>query len=272
MYLQRQASFSASQLFKSAIVGCRHRKVPTTIYRLEIVRSFSGSEASHSSPTETTTTNTTATAIPPNGYVFDRIAVVGAGKMALALLEPMIAKGVQPANRFCVYDVSNKAMEAMGKQLGVQTSDSISQVVNDADLIILAVKPQNITDAFFAEVQKGTPNPDAIVLSIIAGKTMSEFVNTGLHRIVRSMPNTPAMIGQGMTVWSCTPDLNKTERQKIRDVLNSCGKSVRMTTTNVLFCVKYTYLYVYVDNFCFRNACLISFFSSPTFLFLLLFL
>lgn len=172
--------------------------------------------------------------IPNNAKnkVFDRIAIIGAGKMAHALLEPMIKKGVQPAENFLVYDVSNKAMEAMNNQLGVKTADSIQHVVDDADLIILAVKPQNMTDALYTEMKKGKANDDAIILSIIAGKTMDEISNTGFNRIVRSMPNTPAMIGQGMTVWSCTPNLNKDERSKIREVLNSCGKSVSLFISN----------------------------------------
>jgi pyrroline-5-carboxylate reductase len=155
--------------------------------------------------------------------------MIGAGKMAQAIMEPMISKGVQPADKFYVYDVSIQAMVDSQNRLGVQTTDSLSEVINDADLVILAVKPQNLTTSFFEEIQKGKPSTDAIVLSIIAGKPMSEFYHTGIRRIVRSMPNTPAMIGQGMTVWSCTSNLTADERKKIRDVLSSCGKSVRTT-------------------------------------------
>jgi pyrroline-5-carboxylate reductase len=125
-----------------------------------------------------------------SGQIFKRIAMVGAGKMAQAFMEPMISKGVQPANKFYVYDVSLQAMMDSQNRLGVQTTDSLSDVINDADLVILAVKPQNLTTAFFDEIKKGRPSDNAIVLSIIAGKPMTEFLNTGMTKIVRSMPNT----------------------------------------------------------------------------------
>jgi NADP oxidoreductase coenzyme F420-dependent len=176
--------------------------------------------------TSTNDTSSAVKSVSSSGTFFNRIAMVGAGKMAQAFMEPMISKGVQPADKLFVYDVSIQALDDTKKRLGVQTTDTLREVVDGADLVILAVKPQNLTDSFFSELRKGTPNDNAIVLSIIAGKTMSEFSQTGLTKIVRSMPNTPAMIGQGMTVWSCTPNLTKIERQKIRDVLSSCGQSV----------------------------------------------
>jgi len=159
--------------------------------------------------------------------VFDKIACIGTGKMAQAVIEPMIKKGVQPASKFMVYDVSDKTMDAVQERLGVQTSGSLKEVVDDADLVICAVKPQNLNPAFFGEIRKGNLRDDSIFLSVIAGKRMEVFDQAGFNKIVRSMPNTPAMIGQGMTVWSCTPNLTQDERKKIRQVLSSCGKSVR---------------------------------------------
>lgn len=167
------------------------------------------------------------------GTAFNRIAMIGAGKMAQALMEPMIKKGVQSADKLFVYDVSIPAMKDSEERFGVQTTDSLQEVITDADLVILAVKPQNLTSSFFSELSRGTPHENAIILSIIAGKPMAEFLHTGIHKIVRSMPNTPAVIGQGMTVWSCTPNVTTEERQKIRDVLSSCGKSVKIGRAHV---------------------------------------
>lgn len=172
-----------------------------------------------------------------SGTTFNRIAMIGAGKMAQAFMEPMISKGVQPADKFFVYDVSIQALNDTRDHLGIQTTDTMPEAIEGADLVILAVKPQNLTDAFYSEIQKGKPSKDAIALSIIAGKTMSDFLNTGMTKIVRSMPNTPAMIGQGMTVWSCTPNVTTEERRKIRDVLSSCGQSVRCRRGCVFVCL-----------------------------------
>lgn len=147
--------------------------------------------------------------------------------MAQAVIEPMIKQGVQPADRFAIYDASPKTMEEVAAKHGCLVADSIPDLVDGADLVICAVKPQNLTQRFFEELRKGEPNENAIFLSVIAGKTISVFEEGGFHKIVRSMPNTPAQIGQGMTVWSCTPNITTEERKKIRTVLSSCGKSVR---------------------------------------------
>ena len=164
-------------------------------------------------------------ALYPNG-VFNKIACVGAGMMAQAFIEPMIAGKVQPQEKFAVFDVNVTTMQQITRSYhGITASGSIHECVKDADLVICAVKPQNLTEAFFAEMKKGA-NPDGIVLSVIAGKSLRTYYEGGYTKIVRSMPNTPATIGQGMTVWSATENLTVDEREKIRIVLNCCGQSV----------------------------------------------
>jgi pyrroline-5-carboxylate reductase len=159
--------------------------------------------------------------------VFDKIAFIGTGKMAQALIHPLIDKGVQPASQIQVFDVSESAMRHMESAYpGIQTANSIPELVAGADLVLCAVKPQNLTESFFAECRKGHPTDESIFLSIIAGKKASTFEEGGFSKIVRSMPNTPAQIGQGMTVWSCTSNLTAGERKKIRSILGSTGKSV----------------------------------------------
>ena len=169
--------------------------------------------------------NDDAKKLYPNG-VFSKIACIGAGMMAQAFIEPMIAGNIQPPEKFTVFDVNVATMQQITTSYrGITASESIHECVKDADLVICAVKPQNLTDAFFAEMRKGA-NPDGIVLSVIAGKSMRAYYEGGYTKIVRSMPNTPATIGQGMTVWSATENLTVDEREKIRKVLNCCGKSV----------------------------------------------
>jgi pyrroline-5-carboxylate reductase len=161
--------------------------------------------------------------------VFDKIACIGTGKMAQAIIDPLIRTGLQPAHLISIYDVSNTTMTAVQKKYGVQTSESVGALVKGADLILCAVKPQNLTAAFFAELHKGhNVRDDAILLSVVAGKPISVFQGpSGLfQKVVRSMPNTPAQVGQGMTVWSCTDTLTAADRQKIESMLSSCGKSM----------------------------------------------
>ena len=148
--------------------------------------------------------------------------------MAQAILHPLIEKGVQPAQKFTIFDAQPKTMQTLHEQYGVNTANSIPEAVAGADLVLCAVKPQNLTDKFFAECRKAEPSEESIFLSVIAGKPSDIYTQGGFSKIVRSMPNTPATIGQGMTVWSCTPNLTADERKKIRTVLSSTGKSVRV--------------------------------------------
>jgi pyrroline-5-carboxylate reductase len=173
--------------------------------------------------------------------VFDKISFIGCGMIAQAIMEPMISQGIQPAGKIMVYDVNVSTMQHLEQEHGVKCAESMQALVHDADLVICAVKPQNLTEAFFDEVRKGiqaNPSQDSIFLSVIAGKGMDVFQHgSGCRKIVRSMPNTPATIGQGMTVWSATPNLNVEERKKIREVLSSCGKTVRVRKCGLLSCV-----------------------------------
>ena len=149
--------------------------------------------------------------------------------MAQGLILPLIRQNIQPADQIMLWDVNFSTMQSMEAEHGVRCAGNMGELLDGADLVVCAVKPQNLTPAFFQEVHKGTDasSRDAIFLSVIAGKAMQVFEEGGCRKIVRSMPNTPATIGQGMTVWSATPNLTVEERKKVRQVLSSCGKSVR---------------------------------------------
>jgi pyrroline-5-carboxylate reductase len=169
----------------------------------------------------------------PNG-VFNKIACIGTGTMAQAFIEPMVAGNVQPPEKFTVFDVNVATMKQVAQSYkGVATAESIHECVRGADLVICAVKPQNLTSSFFAETKKGA-QACCVLLSVVAGKRLETFYEGGFTKIVRSMPNTPATIGQGMTVWSATDNLTVEEREKIRIVLNSCGKSVSAGLSGLL--------------------------------------
>ena len=157
--------------------------------------------------------------------LYDKVAIIGAGKMAQALMSPLIKAGIQPASKISVFDVSTSTLSKVKKQFeGIQTAKTLGELVKDADIIICCVKPQNLTQSFFEQV---STNKDATLLSVVAGKPIQTYLNGGFSKVARSMPNTPATIGKGMTVWSCTENISTDEREKIKAILNSCGKSVR---------------------------------------------
>ncbi|KAL3799134.1 hypothetical protein HJC23_002262 [Cyclotella cryptica] len=104
---------------------------------------------------------------------------------------------------------------------GINTASSISEAVTDSQLIVYAIKPQNV-DKVNAEIWRtksevGCIWDDATILSVASGKPIGTFVmGSGIERVARSVPSTPAQIGAGVTVWSCTDDIDSNDRKKIK--------------------------------------------------------
>lgn len=160
--------------------------------------------------------------------VFDKIAFLGVGKMAQALLHPVVVSGLQPASQIAVFDVSTEVCAAVQEQHnGIVVAATPNEAVQDADLVVCAVKPQNLSDGFFAELDLASSNKASTLLSVMAGTPTQVFLDGGFTKVARSMPNTPAQIGQGMTVWTCTDNIEQDERDKIQTILGSFGEEVR---------------------------------------------
>jgi pyrroline-5-carboxylate reductase len=93
--------------------------------------------------------------------------------------------------------------------------------------VILAVKPQNVKSVFAS--MKGTLAPDAVLISIVAGLPMEELQRlSGCAAVVRTMPNTPAMIGQGMTVWCATDAVDKQQEARVQRILTAMGHEIHV--------------------------------------------
>ena len=113
--------------------------------------------------------------------IFDKITFIGTGKMAQAMIDPLITNGFRPAEKVSVYDVSTKSMEDIESRFpGIQTSESIGEAVHEAECIVLAVKPQNINESFWNQFPSSKTDSeddgssfnlreDATLVSILAG-------------------------------------------------------------------------------------------------------
>jgi len=105
---------------------------------------------------------------------------------------------------------------------GIRTVEDNSSAVENADVIVLAIKPQML--ARVGREIAPLVTDGKLVISIIAGATTKALSNALGHRqIVRSMPNTPAQLGRGMTVWYATPEVSETQRDQARVLLGSLG-------------------------------------------------
>lgn len=165
---------------------------------------------------------------------YNKIAFLGAGNMAQAILNPVIRTGLQPASQIAIHDPNPDQMSAvLADNPGVKTAGSIRELIQDADLVICAVKPQNISAALLQEIRDAPNRPKhGTFLSVIAGVPLDAYKPAGYDKIVRSMPNTPAMIGRGMTVWCATDSLNNNERDRIDNVLSCLGETMYVDSEN----------------------------------------
>lgn len=154
-----------------------------------------------------------------------KIGFIGGGNMGSAMMSGIVKTGVCEAANVWVYDVYAPARERLHNELGVSTTDSIEELIATAEVIVLAVKPQVLPSVL---EQYGTLiTEDKLVISIAAGITLGRL--TGLlsekNKIVRVMPNTPAMVGAGMSGICVNANVSEEEKQEVMEMFCCFGKA-----------------------------------------------
>ena len=153
------------------------------------------------------------------------IAFVGPGVMAEAMIVGLIGQRVVPAERIVASGPSASRTAELGDRHGIRTSTGNVDAVDGANVVVLAVKPQRL-DHVLVDLH-GAIKPTALVVSIVAGATIDKIANGLDHqKIVRSMPNTPAQIGEGITVWTAAEAVSEEQRVSARKILGAFGDEV----------------------------------------------
>jgi pyrroline-5-carboxylate reductase len=156
-----------------------------------------------------------------------RIAFIGGGAMGEAMIRCLLTKKVAAPQDMVVSDISQVRRELLEKEYGVNAVVDNRDAVKNADLIILAVKPQHLAQVM-NEI-KGLA-PRQLVVSIVAGATISSLCQGLDHSsVIRAMPNMPAQIGEGMTVWTATAEVGQSQRDLARTVLGALGREICVT-------------------------------------------
>jgi len=151
-----------------------------------------------------------------------RLVFIGSGTMAGAIMRALLRKGEVDPGRMIASDPRGERREELKEALNVRTTDDNGQAVRGADIVVLSVKPQ-VLSYVLAELHGQIPS-SALVLSIVAGAPIAAIREGLSHRaIVRTMPNTPAQIGEGMTVWTATKEVTERQRAQARTLLNAMG-------------------------------------------------
>jgi pyrroline-5-carboxylate reductase len=161
-----------------------------------------------------------------------KIAFIGPGAMAEAIIAGLLRqKLAEPINIIASGPREERGAE-LHKKYGIQATIDNADAAAQADVVVLSVKPQRLSD-----VMKGLKGiqPGALVLSVIAGASIKKISSGLKHKaVVRSMPNTPGQIGEGITVWTASKEVTQEQQESARQILGALGQEVFVEEENYL--------------------------------------
>ena len=161
-----------------------------------------------------------------------RLAFIGSGTMAEAIIAGLLSKGLVKPDQIVGSHPRQDRRQELESKYGIHVVESNKEAVElvrgdvpESSIVVLTVKPQRL--GVILKELKATVAPEQLVVSIIAGAQIETIANDLEHRvIVRSMPNTPAQIGEGMTVWTATPQVNEDQRKQIKAIFGALGREL----------------------------------------------
>ncbi|MDD3403416.1 MAG: pyrroline-5-carboxylate reductase [Hespellia sp.] len=154
-----------------------------------------------------------------------KLGFIGCGNMAKAILGGVLKSNIAAKEDVMVSAAHAATIEKAAAEFGVKTTLNNAEVAKNSDVIILAVKPMYY-EAVIAEIA-GSVSPEQIFISIAPGKTI-EWIAQRLgeeRKIVRTMPNTPALVGEGMTAVCYNEQMEAADKERVMAILNSFGKA-----------------------------------------------
>jgi pyrroline-5-carboxylate reductase len=155
------------------------------------------------------------------------IATVGSGVMAEAMIAGLLRGELVEAGQVVASHPRAERRDTLQRQYGIRVTPSNTDAIAGADVVVLAIKPQML-----ARVGReiGPRLRDGqLVLSVIAGATTTALTGfLGHDQVVRSMPNTPARLGRGMTVWYATPATTAEQREQASALLRALGHELEV--------------------------------------------
>ena len=160
------------------------------------------------------------------------ITFIGGGNMAEALVAGLVRSGHQAAS-LTVTDVRQERLNSLNEMYGINTTTDNAEAVSEAEVVLMAVKPQQMREAVASLGSK--LKPGTTLISIAAGvesRAMGQYVGRDDVALVRVMPNTPALVGAGMSVLFSSAD--ELHRQRAEYVLASSGETAWVENENLL--------------------------------------
>jgi pyrroline-5-carboxylate reductase len=152
-----------------------------------------------------------------------KLGLLGAGKMATALARGFIHAGLATAESILASDPFEAARNAIGRDAGIKTTASNPEVLKFAEIVVLAVKPDQVNDVLAGVRAEFTDRH--VLISIAAGVTLAriETALTPGARVIRVMPNTPALVGESASAFACGNSATREDAQLAQALFSSVG-------------------------------------------------
>lgn len=162
-----------------------------------------------------------------------KILIIGGGNMGKTYARSLLRAHIVSDGDLMILERSPEQAERLSQEkIGTVYSDP-AKCLNIADLIILAVKPQD-SPALFAKLRPST-DPQQVYLSIMAGVTIEKIQEgLGVEKVIRAMPNLPAQIGLGMTSYTASDAVTRIELVLVQNLLNTTGKAIYVNTEDAI--------------------------------------
>ena len=177
----------------------------------------------------------TPTQVAANPLANARLAFIGLGVMAEAIAAGLLRKGLVTPDQMVGSHPRAARREELYAKYGIQMFEANREAVEaayptDSDagsIVILAIKPQRLAKVL-SEL-KGSIHKDQVVVSIVAGAKIETIADELLHgAVIRTMPNTPAQVGEGVTAWTSSAAVSEAQEQEVRAMFEALGKTVRV--------------------------------------------
>ncbi|WP_145103737.1 pyrroline-5-carboxylate reductase [Gimesia panareensis] len=157
-----------------------------------------------------------------------KVGFIGAGRMATALAGGLISSGFTSADNVCASDTYESAREKFNQETGADTLTSNITVAEQSDIVILAVKPQQLPGVL--QELKGTITHKQLLVSIAAGSPLALFLETlgDSIRVIRVMPNTPCLVKQGASAFARGGKATEDDASLVDSLLSTVGIAVEV--------------------------------------------
>jgi pyrroline-5-carboxylate reductase len=160
------------------------------------------------------------------------IAFLGAGSMAAAMVEGMIAKGTYPRGQMACIGGGGTSAARLSTKTGIRLAGSLDDLMVRADTLVVAFKPQHLASA---DPRLASLTEGRLVISVLAGKKLDALaaVFPKARNIIRSMPNTPGQIGAGVTGWCARTPLGAEDRVTVDSLFGALGLSIELQESQI---------------------------------------